>query len=315
MRRNDSDNRKPIQIEKRDRLLIQALDDYGLLSTEQVRHLFFPSLNRARKRLHLLWQHGLVRRIVRPTRLGEGTKSLLFRSSPKGRRLTRSPGSSNSGNPRSANPSPLYAEHQLAVNRFRICLELALKKSADSKLGLWKKDGQLRLKVRLQSNGHVRTTTVIPDAFFTIHSDGIRYGYFLEIDRGTSPISRCRTKLLAFASIFSDPKAYDPLIPPGFRVLIVTNGARRQENLLSLIRGLSTAVKRRDIFMVTCHNEFDYEAPEDLFSPIWKVVHSDCGNSGEVSLQPNFQRSRQRQVNHQCAVQNPISRLGTGPGG
>ncbi len=290
-----------MQIRERDRRILQALDDYGLLSTEQIRYLFFSSLSRARKRLHALWQHGLVRRIERPTRLGEGTKSLLFRGTAKGRRLTGSYRASSRRQSGPATLSPLYAEHQLAVNRFRICLELCLRDESEAKLKTSKHDCQLRLKTSVNDGVRTRSTTVVPDAYFSISQDGIAYGYFLEIDRGTAPVSKFRTKLLGYAAVFSNAKSFDPVIVPGFRVLIVTSGERRRQHLLELIQGLSGVIRRRDIFLVTCHHQFDYEAPEALFEPIWSMLSPNGQAIAGTSLQPILQRSRQRQVNHRCA--------------
>lgn len=310
MNKKEALHRKPIQIRDRDRRILQALDDYGLLSTEQIKHLFFPSLSRARKRLHALWQHGLVRRIERPTRLGEGTKSLLFRGTAKGRRLAGLYRASNKPKSGSTSLSPLYAEHQLATNKFRICLELCLRDESEIKLKTWKPDGQLRLKTTVNDGVRTRSTTVVPDAYFSISQDGIAYGYFLEIDRGTAPVSRFRTKLLGYAAVFSNAKSFDPVIVPGFRVLIVTSTDRRRQNLLDLIQGLSGLIRRRDIFLVSVQDKFDYGAPGTVFGPIWSGVTPDGNKVDGISLQPDLRRSRQRLVNGRCADATPYPDLG-----
>lgn len=286
---------KPIHLQERDRLLVEALDDYSLLTTEQVRYLLFPSMSRARKRLHLLWQHGLVHRIERPTRLGEGTKSYLFRASAKGRRLTGTKAVRNGNGHKVPALSPLYAEHQIAVNRFRICLTLATKQTPGTILETWKKDGQLRLKVGHRRGGEELQVTIIPDAYFLLKSGGSRYGYFLEVDRGTATISRLKRKLLGYAAIFKSPRSFDPLIAPGFRVLIVTSSARRKQSLLELVQSLGTSLRRPDIFLITNARQFGYEAPEAVFGPIWNTILSDGRMHNSLTLQPVFSSSRQRQ--------------------
>ncbi len=295
MPKSKPENLKPIQLQERDKLLVEALDDYGLLTTEQIRYLLFPSMSRARKRLHLLWQHGLVHKIERPTRLGEGTKSYLFRPNAKGRRLTGAKTIRNGNGHKVPVLSPLYAEHQIAVNRFRICLTLALGKTPEITLETWKKDGQLRLKVSRHKAGGSESATIVPDAYFSLKSEGSKYGYFLEIDRGTATISRLKKKLLGYATIFRSPRSFDPLIAPGFRVLIVTSSARRRQSLLELIQSMGTSLRRSDVFLVTNSAQFSYEAPEALFGPVWNTILADGRMQNSLTLHPVFSSSRQRQ--------------------
>jgi len=295
MPKSKPEHLKPIHLQERDRLLVETLDDYSLLTTEQIRYLLFPSMSRARKRLHLLWLHGLVHRIERPTRLGEGTKSYLFRPNAKGRRLTGAKTARNGNGHKVPALSSLYAEHQIAVNRFRICLALAIEKAPGITLEIWKKDGQLRLKVAHRAPGKEGPVTIIPDAYFSFKSGHSRYGYFLEVDRGTATISRLKRKLLGYAAIFKSPHSFDPLIAPGFRVLIVTSSARRRQSFLELVQGLGVALRRPDILLVTNAGQFGYEAPEAVFGPIWNTILSDGRMHNSLTLHSVFSSSRRRQ--------------------
>jgi len=83
-KKNNFANLKPIVINERDKVLLVRAADYRVLTTEQVFRLHFPSFSRARKRLYQLWQHGYLRRIIRPARIGEGSSMYLYLPGKRG---------------------------------------------------------------------------------------------------------------------------------------------------------------------------------------------------------------------------------------
>ncbi len=308
-------SKKPIQITKRDKVLLESVRDFGLVSTEHVRYLLFSSFSRARKRLRQLWQHGFLVRIERPTRLGEGTKTKLYCMNGKGSNFIGVSSPTSGSIPRLKSISSTYAEHQLCINRFRVCLNLATKKTPGLSLVNWTPDRQVKMLAYVQGRDSRLTVPIVPDGSFTLWSGNRSYGYFLELDRGTASVKGIRSKILGYHELFVTPKSQNASLHPGFRVLIVTNSARRQDRILSVLQGLPARVRRPDIFLVTCHDKFSYEAPEALLGSIWTVILNNRSLSPGYALIPSLRRSLQCQVNHQCAGQNPIPRLGTGPGG
>lgn len=299
MIKNKHQANRPIHTTDRDKKLLESIRVYGLVSTEQVKFLFYPSVGRARKRLRQLWLHGYLLRIDRPTRLGEGTKTKLYRISTKGLRLIGSSEEQRKSAPLSNALSPIYAEHLLSLNRFRICLELATKKTPGLSLVKWVPDRQTILKVKLQGEPSSIPMTVIPDASFTLWAGNRSFSYFLEIDRGTASIKRILTKLLAYEQLFLNPKSQTPPLAPGFRILVVTTSRIRVNNVLRSIQKLERKIQRPDIFLVTTDWQFSYRTPESILGPIWSHVAKDGTVLNDQTILPFLRRSRQFQVNHQ----------------
>jgi len=316
MKRQNRKNKRPINLTARDRAFLGRLGDFGLLSTEQVKYLYFPSLHRTRKRLLQLFRHGLVRRIERPTRLGEGSKTYLYRLSPRGARLISASTPRSYSGKGSHTLSPLYAEHQLAINRFRICLELALRNCAELTLESWRADREVKLEVPGDSSREVCPPTLVPDGTFCLRAEGRSYTYLLEIDRATSPLSRLRAKILGYLRLFASSGRVGPIQGGRFRVLIVSSGTTRVGHLVGLIQALPATIRRPDIFRLASEHILDCDRPTLLLGTLWQAVSADRTVLHGQPAFPSLRSSRQHQVNHQCAVQNPILDTGGhGPGG
>lgn len=297
---------RPIQVTDRDKKLLRTITDYGIVSTEHIRYLLFPSIGRARKRLRQLWQNGFLVRIERPTQLGEGTKSKLYRCTRKSAKLI---GLLQSG----ANPSrakgvisSTYAEHQLSINHFRVCLELAVQRTPGVALVNWIPDRGAKFKVSISAGARQQHTVIIPDGTFTLWSGNQSFGYFLEVDLGTAPLNRIRSKLLGYLELFRNPAEQTAKPHPRFRVLLVANSEARQNSILNTIGALPRSERRTDIFLLTRSDRFGYEAPEAIFGPIWSTILTDRTLLHDQPLHSIFKRSRQRQVNHQCAAKQSI---------
>ena len=167
MKRN-SIKTTPFQITDRDKKLIRIVSDYGLVTTEQIRYLLFPSILRARKRLQQLWQHSLLIRIERPTQLGEGTKAKIYRISRKGNRVIGSPGDQPFRAVSSRVISPTFAEHLLSINRFRVCLMRNSEITPGLSLLKWESDRQVKMSAQVQIRDRRLTVPIVPDASITL---------------------------------------------------------------------------------------------------------------------------------------------------
>ena len=305
MKRKTISSNKPIHITKRDKTLLETIREYGLVSTEHVRHLLFPSFSRARKRLRQLWQHGLLVRLDRPTKIGEGTKMKLYRISRKGERLLTSDDKKAANVNRARPVSSSYAEHLLAINRFRVCMNLAARKTDGVSLSDWMSDRQSVLRVSVQNGRGQLRMTLVPDGAFSLLADRLVYRYFLEVDRGSVSISRMRMKLLGYHDLYVNSRCRHDQTRVGFRVLIVTDTERRLKRIVETIQGFSTNFRRPDVFLLADSMNFSYYAPERVLGPIWTVVSADRKVAHSQPLIPSIRSSRQCQVNHQCTGMNP----------
>lgn len=274
----------------------------------------FPSLSRARKRLLQLWQHGYLKRIIRPIRLGEGSSMYLYLPSKRALRLISSDSAVGNKNNR---VSSLFTYHTLDINNFRICLELAARNLNDISLVSWKQGKELLMKASIKEKGIIKQIPIIPDAYFVLKQGERAFNYFLEMDRGTTDLKRIALKWRGYLNIWQDKIAQSKFGLRSFRVLFVTTSDIRLSNMIEQLRKLKSHNHRLDLILMTSADRFSLAKPSRLFEPIWNILDTE-GNIREIGLLPNtsFLSSRQRAENHHCAVQNPIPVNGNpGPGG
>jgi len=305
---------KPILLTERDKAVLSKIANYQILNTEQIYRLCFPSLSRARKRLLQLCQHGYLKRIVKPIRMGEGSSMFLYLPARRGLQLISGDAASKKTHKRL---SSFSTEHALAINTFRICLELATCRLKDIFLNSWKEGRELMMKAGTKDKGIIRRISIIPDAYFTVKLDERIFHYFLEIDRGTSDLKRITLKCRGYLNIWNDKIAQAKFGMRSFRLLYVTASDKRLANMLEQLRKLKSHHQRLDIILTTATRYYSLANPSRLFEPIWNILDTE-GNIREIGLLPitSLLSSRQREENHHCAVQNPIPVNGNpGPGG
>ncbi|MCC6962523.1 MAG: replication-relaxation family protein [candidate division Zixibacteria bacterium] len=313
MTKTDS-NKSPIRITARDKQLLQKLSEYRLLSTEQIRYLLYPSMNRARKRILQLFRHGLVARFTRPVRLGEGSSQYIYRPSRKGESLIHQ----EPLGPKLATRSltETQGKHALQINDFRVALELAERIRDDFSLAYWKPDREVKVTVPVTIRQKPVQVPIVPDGVFSVRIQDKDFFYMLEIDRATTPLNRIRIKLEAYLSFWHSRPHLADLGIPTFRILWVTSGKQRLQNLLGIIQALTAKYPRTDIAFLTTQDQVRLDQPEHILGKVWQLVHRT-----EVLLTSPFpaipfERSRSHQVNHQCANQKPELAKGEhGPGG
>ena len=291
-----------IHITQRDKQVLQSIRDLGLASSDHIRYLHFPSHSRARKRLRQLWKIGLLARIERPTILGEGSKSKLYRIARKGAALIHDPEVHVSSTTRVRPISAQFAEHQLAINRFRVCVQLAVRSTPGVSLVNWIPDRGVKMEGTWEDKSRRQSSVIIPDSTFTLWSGNHSFAYFLEIDLGSTPLKRLRNKLMCYFSVFEHPELQVTRPHPGFRVLIVANSASRLKSLANAVRSLPPRVRRPDIFMLTLSTKFSYDRPQSVFGPIWTTLSADRSVTRQVPLFQSTRHSRQYQENHRCTA-------------
>ena len=279
MPRPEKRNRKPMVLTHRDHEILSTVLDFGMLSTEQASRLLFPSLSRARKRLRLLWGHGLLTRHVRPVRMGEGSSALLYTLTRKGH--TAMSVSDRPDRP-VCNVRKSLAEHALRINDFRTALTIALRRTEGLRMRTWGQGRELRFSAATVGPHGPRTVPIVPDAFFIIDGAGQDFCYFLEVDRGTTDHGRIRTKLEAYASLWRSKAASLQLGIRSFRVLYVTTTEKRLQRMLRVLQSLNTAVGRVDVINFTCFERYSLTQPERVLKPIWHGVDQVTGSCRTV---------------------------------
>ncbi len=313
MTKTDS-NKSPIRITVRDRHLLQNVSEYRLLSTEQIRYLLYPSLNRARKRILQLFRHGLLARFTRPVRLGEGSSQYLYRPSRKGELLISG---ETQGTKRSARGlTETQGEHALRINDFRVALELAERGRDDFSIAFWKPDREVKLTIPVTVRQKSVQVPIVPDGFFGVRIQDKDFFYMLEVDRATAPLSRIRTKLEAYLNLWQSKPLLAGLKISTFRLLWITSGEQRLQNLLKVVQAMTLKYPRTDIVFLTTQTQVRLNEQEKILGKVWHVVaKSEVLPASPFPTIP-FERSRSHQVNHQCANQKPELAKGEhGPGG
>lgn len=268
-------HRPVLALTERDRSLLRTVADFGVVSTEQAYRLSFPSLSRARKRLRLLWQHRLLKRHVRPVRMGEGSAALLYTPTRKGKTALAIGDGLNGAVPNSRRS---IAEHALRINDFRTALTIAIRRTEGLRMRTWGQGKELRFSATTVGPHGPRTVPIVPDAFFTVDGAGQDFCYFLEIDRGTTDHSRIRAKLEAYSSLWQSKAASLQLGIRSFRVLYVTTTEKRLKRMLRVVQSLNRALGRVDVFSFTCFERYSLAQPDLVLKPIWRGADQLTGS-------------------------------------
>ena len=287
-----------LRLTQRDIALIDACYSYRALTTPQMQQLFFKhsstrgQLVQCQYRLKLLYHHGYLYRDEQPTKLSEGRRSLVYFLDRRGAALLAEclniDVSDLDWHPKNnaAGASHLFLEHLLKTNDIRIALTLAAEQEEFS-LERWLDDKtlksrQLKEYVKIKdAKGHEQRAAVIPDGYFCLSQGQYQYHHFLEADLrtviGRSSKSGRRDwarKIRTYLAYHENGQFQKRYHAPSFRVLTVTTGERRLENL----KRITEAAGGKSRFWFTT---FDRLSAETMLSqPIWQIA----GREGEFSL-------------------------------
>jgi hypothetical protein len=225
-----------MQLTQRDRQVIHTIYEHRFLRRDQIQALLFPSRNTANRRLQHLYQHGFLKRLLPPVRLGEGRPQAIYALDERGADLI----AAKDGVAREQvrwrkkdnRASYLFLDHTLHINEFRIAITLAAKEGR-YRVPRWLDERDIKsLGERVPVPGKQRRyLPVTPDAFFEVDLGDRRAGFFLEMDMGTMANKRFANKVRAY--IIHKTKGYyqTKFGTPSLRVLTVTTSRRRLKNL------------------------------------------------------------------------------------
>jgi Replication-relaxation len=205
---------------ERDRRLIAQVNDFGVLTRDQLRQLCaFGSITRVNAILLRLVRAEYLRRRWRPTLTG--SRYAVYLMGPRGHELLT--GESLARRSSWGVRSDLFIEHQLLINDVRLAYQCA------SALGV--------LLTRWRSEVELRTAhlPIVPDAYleWTFRQGG--FSAFLEADLSTETRARWVGKIRGYLSLTVGERFHQEFGRRFFRVLIVVPNPQRVNALRQTI--------------------------------------------------------------------------------
>jgi len=265
-----------IRLTCRDIEILKAVSDYQVLATTQFYKLFFSSVSRARKRLRILTECGLLKRRLRAVAFGDGSAEAVYLPTNRGMRRLRSVDDSVVAScPRVGESADLFLNHTLARNDFRIGLVLSCRDRADVKPLTWQQGESIAMRASIVCgtvNPSMKSVSIIPDGMFDLESNGHKQRYYVEIDRGTASLSRIKAKFEAYASLANKLRSTHTTHAQSFRVLWVTQSRARCINIINAAAQCGRRYFCFQRFRFTTTNPRLSSQSGDISEPIWLSV-------------------------------------------
>lgn len=252
-------------LQARDIGIILAVYENRFLRRDQIERLFFKTTPTCNQRLQKLYQHKFLDRIIQPVDFGSSQAVYALDSVGAEVVAAKIGASKNQINwtRRHNQIEHLFMNHTLAVSELNVALQQAfrLREEKDVKLLFWKREGFLpREKVQDPENPE-RRLSVIPDAFFGLETERGKLFFFVEVDMGTETLDRFRTKIVAYREYWKTGAFSNRYTYRNFRVLTVTNGIQRLNNLI----GVADKTGAKNMFLFT----IDKLASSDIIGTSW----------------------------------------------
>jgi len=236
-------------LQERDRKLLAELGVMRIIDCEQTKVIGgFSSTRRANRRLLKLTRAGLLNRFFVGT-VASGRKA-VYVLSKKGASLVASPQRLVSRRFGQTVVGDLFVDHQMHINEVFAAVKF-----------LPLPDGVEFMCWRSFAKPVSRSSLLIPDGYFQLHTAaGIR-AHFLEVDLGTETRAVWEKKISTYLQFASSGEFQRAFEPPQFRVLVLTTSEKRLANIRAVI------LKHTDkIFYLTT---FECIKSSGLWSPLW----------------------------------------------
>jgi hypothetical protein len=260
---------------ERDRKVALTLYEQQLLTTDQLRLLFFSSQRRAQDRLLLLYRQRVLDRFYPASIRGAGKPQAHWLLDEAGAHLV----AASLDLDRKQLPWQRRADwrshpqlaHRLEINRFVTDLIEATLPDPALGIGAWFGSREAAARIGERMRGRVR-----PDAELFLLSPAGPVNLLLEWDRGTETLERLAEKLCRYRT--AERKLYDY---PGPRsILFVVPGARRLRALHELAANLD-----RDGWPILATTTVELHRAGPL-APIWQRLDTDQARCSLVGLPP-----------------------------
>src|SRR3990170_3343714 len=189
----------------------------------------------AARRLQVLYEAGYVQRLVMPVLPGTGRSPAVYALSSRGADAVAAHLGVDRGEvdwtPKHNRATAFFMEHTLAIARLWASLEAALL-DTDLRVANWMSEAQLRRWDKRVFDREVhRWVPVRPDGYFRLwRSRRSSLPCFVEVDMGTETNGRFVQKMRGYQVYRREERRGKSGIAD-FRLLVVTSGVRRLENL------------------------------------------------------------------------------------
>lgn len=277
---------KRVRLQERDHDVLASVLESHCLATSQIASLHFPSQKKASERLKVLVESGYLRKERHAWSWTAARNEYFYYATPQSKAVLAASGVTFiSQTPCQASVSANFA-HLASVNQFSVLLVDACRSNGDTQCEFIRSWGYPRKQRRGTPHGQRRQAQMLgnslrPDAVVLIHNTGDRSLLgFLEMDLASEPLRRrqrsqlssLETKMSLYCSYF-DCEEYKEdcrsLFAPtvhGFRVLLVTKGARRIDGL----REKTAALGDTRFVWATTIEDLDERG---VFGTCWQIVH------------------------------------------
>ncbi len=261
------------QLTARDRILLDWLDDHGVLTSFQIAHALFSSLDFCQRRLRTLHRLGLVARF-RPLRADGGSYPYHYVLDQLGAEVVAAsrddppPRRDRARSLRRRWTSSRALAHRLGVNQFFIDLAGYARTHPGAALVEWLPESVCAAPgtlTRTDDPALVRayTPSVRPDGYGLWAENGRTVPIFVEFDSGGEPLGDLIAKLIGYRKLFDT-------IGHVWPVLFWLHAAARERNLRRLL-----AYDRLAVPVATAARDHAAAAGLCPAEAVWATVHGD----------------------------------------
>ena len=274
----------------RDMAILVDVQKYRYLNVSQIEALHFPSLRTSYRRLQALIDRKYLKSFTIPNiagrvyyldKYGAGVVAEKNEVSLKDLGWNRT---------HHAPKDYYFLRHFLAVNDFRIALDLACQKSDISVLGfipeyIGEKTNKGNIKKYLRDT--VKEYSHTPDGVFALEKDGKTALFFLEVDRGTEVVNnpdKGFLKAIVFYLNYWSQKQFQRYEKDfgrefkTFRSLIVTPSTQRLANMREAVTGYEFPSKQAKRFLWGTTEV----TKDNIFTSIWQTM--DTGDNKTYTI-------------------------------
>ena len=278
------------RLTERDCQIVTWVQELRFATAAQIHRLCFDDKPSAKswsaQRLRLLYHHGYLARIPKPTL---GVPLAIYSLDKKGRELLHqkqnAPKVEIAWEHKDSHRAQLFLEHTIALNDVRITLMLA-SQQAGHQLTQWLSERTLKKRLGkeaikdLKGEGKLK---LVPDGWGQIQlANGKRFSFCVELDRGTQWSEQYKRKVRAYLAMWESGLYEKHYNTRSLTVLtVVTTGdteqdANRVQQLLDITnsqKDVARANTFEDLFYLTT---LDKATPQAILTePIWYVAGKD----------------------------------------
>ncbi|BDI34170.1 hypothetical protein CCAX7_62210 [Capsulimonas corticalis] len=259
----------------RDREMLVDLYHHQAMLRGQIQALYFVSVARCNDRLRQLFDHGYVQRYFHPAS-PYGAQAIYTVGRNAAPVIAAALGTDAAEVRRRCRArTPAFLEHTLEIVRFYLAVRAATQGPEQAQIELWLPEARCRHEYEMAAAGAAnrwRKEVFKPDGFIRLDAGDKGYrSYFLEIDLGHTSSRQFRNKLADHERYLRSGLFEERFGCSEFRTLVVTTGARRLSNLLSLVRK-----EAEDLAWFTTFEELEEHG---ALGAIWRSARSPCARS------------------------------------